>query len=248
VRLFKTSSFHGVELRDGVSLPIGWSRHDPVKKLRKTAAGFEPTGEVWPPRTPVQLKERIEQDGRAYWSTREGDLFVAEVDLGIAQQAEKLPVALPEGSRWIEVRGAAGTLVAYDGLKPVYATLMSTGMGGVGYGDNALQVKNSTTPVGLYRIQSKERSATMSPEKGEPREFWISDVPYTQYFRAPFAIHVAYWHEDFGMPKSAGCVNVSPEDGRWLFSWTDPAAIPEWAATVPAKASTGLGTWVHVAK
>ena len=102
-------------------------------------------------------------------------------------------------------------------------------------------VKLSSTPLGTYRSVWKTRAAAMSPEKGEPEKFWIADVPWTQYFRAPFAIHTAYWHEDFGMPKSAGCINVSPEDGKHLFGWTDPPVPPSWQGAGSSKEG-GLGT------
>lgn len=36
------------------------------------------------------------------------------------------------------------------------------------------------------------------------------------------AIHGTYWHNDYVTPKSAGCINVRPEDARWLFRWTLP--------------------------
>jgi len=46
-------------------------------------------------------------------------------------------------------------------------------------------------------------------------------------------MHVAYWHEDFGKPKSAECVNVSPKDGKWLFAWTEPALPEGWGGIRP---------------
>ena len=46
----------------------------------------------------------------------------------------------------------------------------------------------------------------------------------------PLAQHVAYWHEDYGNLKSAECLNMSPADGRWLFSFTDPPVPKEWGA------------------
>jgi hypothetical protein len=50
--------------------------------------------------------------------------------------------------------------------------------------------------------------------------------PWVQYFRSPFAIHTAYWREDFGQPKSGGCINLSPEDAHVVFELTDPP-VPE---------------------
>ncbi|MCB0119408.1 MAG: L,D-transpeptidase, partial [Anaerolineales bacterium] len=36
------------------------------------------------------------------------------------------------------------------------------------------------------------------------------------------AIHGAFWHNAFGERRSHGCVNVSPEDAKWIFRWTMP--------------------------
>jgi lipoprotein-anchoring transpeptidase ErfK/SrfK len=128
----------------------------------------------------------------------------------------------------------------------VFATLVSPGAGGVPVRGKD-PVKMSTTPLGTYRITFKHVASTMSPERGENRSFWIADVPYTQYFNAPFALHVAYWHEDFGKPMSAGCVNVSPRDGQHLFAWTEPVVPREWAGAGPTSL-TGKGTFVVVTR
>lgn len=37
------------------------------------------------------------------------------------------------------------------------------------------------------------------------------------------AVHSTYWHNDFGTPRSRGCINVLPEDAKWLFRWSNPA-------------------------
>ena len=129
-----------------------------------------------------------------------------------------------------------GTLVAYEGLTPVYATLMSPGRGGVPTpGHDA--IADSTTPTGTYSITFKDRAATMSPDKpGGPRTHFIADVPHVQYFKAPFALHAAYWHERFGEPASAGCINVSPVDAEALFAWTDPPVPDDWQGATGAGA------------
>src|SRR6185369_10696134 len=123
---------------------------------------------------------------------------------------------------------------------PVYSTLISPGKGGLPQeGKSSLEA--ATTPLGVYNITFKDRAATMSPETGENRSFWIADVPWTQYFNAPFAIHAAFWHERFGEPTSAGCVNVSPIDAQWLFEWSDPAVPVDWQGATGAGATRDNG-------
>ncbi|MDD2922313.1 MAG: L,D-transpeptidase, partial [Anaerolineales bacterium] len=36
------------------------------------------------------------------------------------------------------------------------------------------------------------------------------------------AIHGAFWHNDFGERRLHGCINVKPEDAKWIFRWTTP--------------------------
>jgi lipoprotein-anchoring transpeptidase ErfK/SrfK len=75
--------------------------------------------------------------------------------------------------------------------------------------------------------------------------FELRDVPWVQYFEGGYALHAAYWHDDFGRPRSHGCVNLSPIDARRVFFWTDPPLPEAWHA-VKAGRTMGLGTWVRV--
>ncbi len=36
----------------------------------------------------------------------------------------------------------------------------------------------------------------------------IEDVPYVQYFEGSYALHGAFWHNNFGHEMSHGCVNL----------------------------------------
>jgi lipoprotein-anchoring transpeptidase ErfK/SrfK len=122
--------------------------------------------------------------------------------------------------------------VAFDGINPVYATLVSTGEAG-------LQDPETTksTIVGDFRVYAKHITTTMASEVvGE--EFELKDIPYVQYFREGYALHAAYWHDDFGTPRSHGCVNLAPDDARWLFWWTAPTVFPGWHGARSAKGGT----------
>jgi hypothetical protein len=81
----------------------------------------------------------------------------------------------------------------------------------------------------------------MSSEQGRERGFWIQDVPHTQYFDPPFALHAAYWHERFGEFVSAGCVNLSPLDAEAMFAWSDPPVPADWQGATGAGAAKENG-------
>jgi hypothetical protein len=191
-------------------------------------------------RTFAQLTGReTKQDGVRYLEVKPsadqpGPRFMAASDATVVRAVQRRPFGVKPGEKWILARITQGTLVAYEDLTPVFATLMSPGQGGVPRRGGDL-VKDSTTPLGSYRITFKDRAATMAPMT-KPRTFWAADVPFTQYFRAPFAIHGVYWHETFGEPMSAGCINVSPIDAAYLFSWTDPPVPEGWQGVAGAGA------------
>ncbi len=241
VRLFERSEFHGIKLGDGVSLPVAFMREKARPQHRLEGETLVPTGKNWPLRSVVALTGAERQHaGATYLEVRPtakgaAPLFIAATDATVVRDYGKHPFGVKPGEKWMIVSIMEGTLIAYEDLVPVYATLISPGLGGVPRKGGDL-VKDSTTPLGTYHMTFKDRAATMSPEFGEDRSFWIADVPFTQYFNAPFALHAAYWHEKFGELMSGGCVNASPLDAEWLFDWSDPVVPPGW------QGATGSGS------
>jgi lipoprotein-anchoring transpeptidase ErfK/SrfK len=142
------------------------------------------------------------------------------------------------GERWIDVDLATQTLVAYEGSHPVFATLVSTGIGRQG--------TDAATPIGVHRVWVKLTSTNMSNLQNEDveRHYSIEDVPYVQFFAGAVAIHGAFWHQGFGRVHSHGCVNVSVADASWLFSFTSPHLPSAWSAVLPS--SVEAGTVVRV--
>lgn len=257
VRPFRQSAFVGTRLGPdtGVELPLAWARTTPRPRYERAATGeFVASEAVFDARTFVALTGREEErGGRRYLEARDGVTWIAESDATVVRPRDRRPHVVRPGEKWLLVSITQGTLVAYDDLTPVYTTLISPGMGGVPRRGGDL-VKNSTTPLGSYRITFKDRATTMSPNTDgtpddEPRRFWIADVPFTQYFDAPFAIHASYWHESFGEPMSAGCINASPRDAEWLFDWTGPRVPDGWqGATGAAAPENGPASWVIVTR
>ncbi len=61
--------------------------------------------------------------------------------------------------------------------------------------------------------------------EGEDDYFDLPGVPWNIFFTySGIAIHGTYWHNDYGIERSHGCVNVSPEAAKWIYRWTDPVA------------------------
>jgi lipoprotein-anchoring transpeptidase ErfK/SrfK len=108
--------------------------------------------------------------------------------------------------QWIEIDLDEQRLTAWEGDTPVFSAVVSTG-----------RVADQT-PVGVYAIQDKYRTARMQGEH-QGVTYDIPDVPYTMYFSGSYAIHGAYWHDDFGSPISSGCINMPVDAAAWLFNW-----------------------------
>ncbi len=251
VRPFRPSTFHGVALDDKVSLPIAWMRQTDKPRYRREGDAMVKAG-VWPVRTWVGVTgARVESGGVAYLESRErvdgAPLYVAEKDATVVEAETKRGMGVKEGQKWFLIRLTKGTLVAYEDETPVYATLVSPGKGGVPVKGRD-PVEDGTTPLGSYSLTFKDRAATMSPETGKDRSFWIQDVPHTMYFNPPFALHAAFWHERFGEYVSAGCINLSPLDAEAMFAWADPAVPEGWQGATGAGASENGPTTIVVVR
>jgi hypothetical protein len=124
---------------------------------------------------------------------------------------------------WIESSVYGGWLIAYEDTTPVLATLVAPGRGGVAVPPQD-PTKTSSTPTGRFVITGKFVTATMDA----PDDITHADVPWVQNFSGPHAIHSAYWHDAWGERVSGGCLNVSPEDGHFLFAFSEPKVPEGW--------------------
>jgi hypothetical protein len=238
LRPIRGSDFHGVEIGREVKLPFAFVRRDGAHFWRYERQGnhLEDDGPA-PYRAAIALTgKRRFFHGRLHDETSDGR-WLSDQDASRIDPARRMPAWGKNGERWLDVNVSKQTLVAYEGEKPVFATLVSSGEAGLDDAD-----KTTATKRGIFRIHTKHVSATMSSDEvGE--EFELRDVPYVQYFEKGYALHGAYWHDRFGTPKSHGCINLSPEDARRLFFFTEPALPLGWHGVL--KSLTGTVVFVH---
>jgi lipoprotein-anchoring transpeptidase ErfK/SrfK len=105
-------------------------------------------------------------------------------------------------TRWIEIDLSEQRLKAWEGKTLIYSFRVSTGK------------RSTPTPVGKYYINAKHRFNRM-----RGRGYDIPDVPYAMYYYRGYAIHGAYWHNNFGTPVSHGCTNLPVRQAAKLYSW-----------------------------
>jgi lipoprotein-anchoring transpeptidase ErfK/SrfK len=178
----------------------------------------------------VALTEETEVSGIAYMVTREGSLVRKEhVRLG---EPQPQPDGLEPWEKWIDVDLGRQLLVAYEGSRPVFTTLISSGRKGTA--EDPFE-----TPTGSWRITTKHVSSTMDGLTASDGNYSIQDVPWVMYFSGNYALHGAFWHDGFGRVRSHGCVNLGPSDARWLFLWTLPYLPEGWHGVFANEAAPG---------
>ncbi len=110
------------------------------------------------------------------------------------------------------------TLSCFEGKNEVYFCRISSG------DDNA----QYSTPVGdqavARKIYSIYMAANLGKAAGGSNGYDTMGVPWPTFFNLTVgaAIHGVFWHNYFGQQKSHGCINVAPEDAKWIFRWTSP--------------------------
>jgi lipoprotein-anchoring transpeptidase ErfK/SrfK len=172
------------------------------------------------------LAEEVGEDvgGKATWYRIDGGRYAgARVHSSLVRRiaappaSATMPRVPPENGTWIVVNRRSSTLTLAQNGAPVFATYVSLG--------NAA----SETPNGQYATFGKYKFHDMTSTSVENprRPYDIPNVPSTMYFKqGGFAIHGTYWHDDYGLPHSEGCINLTITDGAYVFEQTQP--------TVPA--------------
>lgn len=105
-------------------------------------------------------------------------------------------------------------LYAYEGDTLVFDAPVSTGRAGF------------DTPTGLFSLYARNPVQTMSGNlNGESYE--VPFVTYAMYIHEDFAMHGAYWHNDFGtgIRRSHGCINLPVNSAAWVYRWA-PLGTP----------------------
>jgi lipoprotein-anchoring transpeptidase ErfK/SrfK len=160
-------------------------------------------------------------------------------DVRIARQPTRPDAVGPE-EKWMDVNLSEQVLLLMEGDRPVFGTLISSGKADRGENPDG----SWETLAGLFRVKSKHLTDTMDGDTAVDGPYSVDDVPYVMYFELAYALHSAFWHNGFGIPRSHGCVNLAPLDARRVFEWADPPLPEGWHSAYPTAQTPG--TWIHV--
>lgn len=237
------SAFKGIELDDTWHLPIGW-----VFGLGKTKNTYEVDVLAKKVKVKGSLKrltavnltdEEAEIGKHTYIKCSDGS-WMRKDDLRITTPSEP-PADLAPGERWLDVDLSTQTAVLFEGTRPLYATLISSGK------THPQKDQDHSTPTGEWRIREKHVTATMDGDGTAAGDmpYSIEAVPYVMYFNKSYAVHGAFWHENYGVKMSHGCINMAPLDAKYVFFHTDPPVHPGWQGSWSSEERPGSRVVVH---
>lgn len=219
------ADFKGVALTEELTLPVAWAygfrQTRPTYQLNDKGK-LAPVGQIGRLVATPLTDEEMEADGRRYVQARDGSWLRAE-DVRIAR-TPPIPMNVASGERWIYVDLRAQTVVALVGGTPAYATLISSGR------ESDDDAKDHRTPPGEWNIREKHVTTTMDGDGTAAGDlpYSIEDVPYVMYFQGSYALHGAFWHRNYGVRMSHGCINLAPLDAKYLFFFTGPPVREGW--------------------
>lgn len=173
----------------------------------------------------------VEDDqNSSYWA--EGE------HLRIVESDEILPITPEITTKRLVANVQTNWLSAYEGPTEVFRTRIASG---AAFFEPDGSQQATLTPGGVHRIWSKRISRHMAGGV-TPNGYDLPGVGWVTYFATGGAsIHSTYWHNDYGRPRSHGCLNCTPAAAKWLFRWTTPAvAYDPGNITVTWPGGTGV--------
>jgi hypothetical protein len=177
----------------------------------------QPKADHWLNRYDLVWIYDVERVGDYDWYQVGQDEWIEQRLVAVAEPDTSRPDGV-QSDRWITVNLYEQTLMVYEDGRMIYATLVSSGLGGW------------WTKPGVFQVFEKLEADKMSGafESDRSDYYYLEDVPWILYYDESRALHGAYWHNRFGWPRSHGCVNLPVADAHWLYDWAEE------------------GTWVYV--
>jgi hypothetical protein len=130
--------------------------------------------------------------------------------------AELTPISsdVPPHEKRIEVSLPEQVVRCYEGATEVFTARISSG--------TLSEKGDAWTPTGAFTTFRKRGSRHMSAGN-LATGYDLPGVPWVSYItQEGISFHGTYWHNDYGTPRSHGCLNMTPSAAKWLYRWTHP--------------------------
>ncbi len=216
-----------------ITVPFSLARPQPDVRYNGMRLYYQTT--YWVKQTVVN-REQKSIWYEIYDSLKHKSSYVPAYDMRIVPDEELAPLSpgIPEALKHIHVDLGTQTVTAFEDQTPVLISRCSSGAG------------NTKTPLGDFRTYHKAPSVHMTNEGDDEVGIYdLMGVPWCSFFTGTgIAFHGTYWHNDYGRPRSHGCVNMTSDDAKFIYRWTNPV-VP---LGVDYLHLPGQGTAVQVTK
>lgn len=135
--------------------------------------------------------------------------------------SELTPISpeVPSSAKRIVVDLANQWVQCFEGSEMVMTTRISSGRR---FDDGSFW-----TPEGGF-VTFRKRGSRHMAAGNLATGYDLPGVPWVCYITDNgVSFHGTYWHNDFGTPRSHGCVNMTPAASKWLYRWTTPVVPAE---------------------
>jgi lipoprotein-anchoring transpeptidase ErfK/SrfK len=128
--------------------------------------------------------------------------------------------AVPPNEKRIEVHIPQQVMIAYEYDQPVFMARVASGA--------VFSNGDYSTPIGRHMTFHKRASRHMARGNLAANGYDLPGVPWNSYINEDgVAFHGTYWHNNFGRPRSHGCINLSIQASKWVYLWTQPVVPPD---------------------
>lgn len=137
-----------------------------------------------------------------------------------SEELSPLSPQFPPDLKRLEVHLGEQYLIAYEEDTPVFSARIASGA--------VFSNGRYLTPLGRHQTFHKRPSRHMAAGDLASNGYDLPGVPWICYITEKgVAFHGTYWHNDFGRPRSHGCINLTPAAAKWIYRWTIPVVPPD---------------------
>ncbi len=179
----------------------------------------------------------VGEDGQAWYEIQDDKwdfkFYALARHLRLLTLADVTPLSptVPPEAKKVLVHLGKQLVLAFEHGRLVFAARTATGMG------------LYRTPTGRFTTFHKRPYRHMARGNRANPAYDLPGVPWVCYITEDgISFHGTYWHNDYGHPRSHGCINLAPQAAQWLYRWTLPV-VPFTQDYVYRK---GEGTLVEI--
>ena len=144
--------------------------------------------------------------------------YVNAAHMRIIPRDEIAPLSpgVPQDQKKLEVRLDDQVVIAYEYGSPVQMFRCAAGL---------KSWNGYLTPEGSFKTDYKRPSRHMvNGSRAAANTYDLPGVPWVSFIdENGVSFHGTYWHNDFGRPRSHGCINLPSSAARWIYRWTTPS-------------------------